>query len=167
MPEPHRKKTDLVKIIEDVVHLQKSRESSYAEIVFEKPEPIFLMIDSTMITQALTNLVKNAGEAIETYINVKNSMNYKPFIAIDVNDSKIETVIKITDNGIGLPKDRSRLFEPYVTTREKGTGLGLSIVKKIIEEHGGELTLEDAPALENEPKLGTAVTIKIFKNELK
>ena len=167
MPEPHRKKTNLVKIIEDVVHLQKSRESSYAEIVFEKPEPIFLMIDSTMITQALTNLVKNAGEAIETYINVKNSMNYKPFIAIDVNDSKIETVIKITDNGIGLPKDRSRLFEPYVTTREKGTGLGLSIVKKIIEEHGGELTLEDAPALENEPKLGTAVTIKIFKNELK
>ena len=163
MPEPHRKKTNLVKIIEDVVHLQKSRENSYAEIVFEKPEPIFLMIDSTMITQALTNLVKNAGEAIETYINVKNSMNYKPFIAIDVNDSKIETVIKITDNGIGLPKDRSRLFEPYVTTREKGTGLGLSIVKKIIEEHGGELTLEDAPALENEPKLGTAVTIKIFK----
>ena len=163
MPEPHRKKTDLVKIIEDVVHLQKSRENSYAEIVFEKPEPIFLMIDSTMITQALTNLVKNAGEAIETYINEKKSANYKPFIAIDVNDSKIETVIKITDNGIGLPKDRSRLFEPYVTTREKGTGLGLSIVKKIIEEHGGELTLEDAPALENEPKLGTAVTIKIFK----
>ena len=164
MPEPHRKKTDLVKIIEDVVHLQKSRESSYAEIVFEKPEPIFLMIDSTMITQALTNLVKNAGEAIETYINAKKSSNYKPFIIIDVNDSKIETIIKITDNGIGLPKDRSRLFEPYVTTREKGTGLGLSIVKKIIEEHGGELTLEDAPALENEPKLGTAVTIKIFKN---
>ena len=167
MPEPHRKKTNLVKIIEDVVHLQKSRENAYAEIIFEKPEPIFLMIDSTMITQALTNLVKNAGEAIETYINAKKSSNYKPFIAIDVNDSKIETVIKITDNGIGLPKDRSRLFEPYVTTREKGTGLGLSIVKKIIEEHGGELTLEDAPALENEPKLGTAVTIKIFKNELK
>ena len=167
MPEPHRKKTNLVKIIEDVVHLQKSRENSYAEIVFEKPEPIFLMIDSTMITQALTNLVKNAGEAIETYISAKKSSSYKPFIAIVVNDSKIETVIKITDNGIGLPKDRSRLFEPYVTTREKGTGLGLSIVKKIIEEHGGELTLEDAPALENEPKLGTAVTIKIFKNELK
>jgi two-component system, NtrC family, nitrogen regulation sensor histidine kinase NtrY len=164
MPEPHKKKTNLVKIIEDVVHLQKSRENSYAEIVFKKPEPIFLMIDSTMITQALTNLVKNAGEAIEAYINVKKSANYKPFITIDVNDSKIETVIKITDNGIGLPKDRSRLFEPYVTTREKGTGLGLSIVKKIIEEHGGELTLEDAPALENEPKLGTAVTIKIFKN---
>ena len=164
MPEPHRKKTNLVKIIEDVVHLQKSRENSYAEIVFKKPEPIFLMIDSTMITQALTNLVKNAGEAIEAYINVKKSANYKPFITIDVNDSKIETIIKITDNGIGLPKDRSRLFEPYVTTREKGTGLGLSIVKKIIEEHGGELTLEDAPALENEPKLGTAVIIKIFKN---
>ena len=100
-------------------------------------------------------------------VNTKKSFNYKPFIVIDVKDSKIETVIKITDNGIGLPKDRSRLFEPYVTTREKGTGLGLSIVKKIIEEHGGELILEDAPVLENEPRLGTAVTLKFFKNELK
>jgi two-component system, NtrC family, nitrogen regulation sensor histidine kinase NtrY len=167
MPEPQKKKTDLVKIINDVVHLQKSRESSFAEIIFEKPEAIFLMIDSTMITQALTNLVKNAGEAIETYINTKKNSNYKPFIVIDVKDSKIETVIKITDNGIGLPKNKSRLFEPYVTTREKGTGLGLSIVKKIIEEHGGELVLEDAPELENEVTLSTTVTIKLFKSELK
>ena len=55
-------------------------------------------------------------------------------------------VIRIADNGIGLPEDRARLFEPYVTTRDKGTGLGLPIVKKIIEEHGGTLVLEDAPA---------------------
>jgi two-component system nitrogen regulation sensor histidine kinase NtrY len=53
-------------------------------------------------------------------------------------------VIEIADNGIGLPPDRARLFEPYVTTREKGTGLGLPIVKKIIEEHGGTLELVDA-----------------------
>ena len=53
-------------------------------------------------------------------------------------------VLRISDNGIGLPEDRSRLFEPYVTTREKGTGLGLPIVKKIIEEHGGTLELDDA-----------------------
>ena len=55
-----------------------------------------------------------------------------------------EALITISDNGIGLPADRARLFEPYVTTREKGTGLGLPIVKKIIEEHGGSLVLTDA-----------------------
>jgi two-component system nitrogen regulation sensor histidine kinase NtrY len=54
-------------------------------------------------------------------------------------------VIRIMDNGIGLPEDRARLFEPYVTTRSSGTGLGLPIVKKIIEEHGGTLVLDDAP----------------------
>jgi two-component system nitrogen regulation sensor histidine kinase NtrY len=55
-----------------------------------------------------------------------------------------QAVILIEDNGVGLPEDRARLFEPYVTTRSKGTGLGLPIVKKIIEEHGGTLQLEDA-----------------------
>ena len=58
-------------------------------------------------------------------------------------------VLKISDNGIGLPQDRSRLFEPYVTTREKGTGLGLAIVGKIVEEHGGTLILEDSAPFEN------------------
>ena len=58
-----------------------------------------------------------------------------------------KAVIRIMDNGIGLPPDRARLFEPYVTTREKGTGLGLPIVKKIIEEHGGTLALLDAARL--------------------
>ena len=57
--------------------------------------------------------------------------------------------MEISDNGIGLPQDRSRLFEPYVTTREKGTGLGLAIVKKIVEEHGGVLKLEDSIPFEN------------------
>lgn len=64
--------------------------------------------------------------------------------------------ITVADNGIGLPEDRARLFEPYVTTREKGTGLGLPIVKKIIEEHGGRLTLEDAPVFDSELEKGGA-----------
>ena len=51
----------------------------------------------------------------------------------------------MVDNGIGLPKDnRSRLLEPYVTTRDKGTGLGLAIVGKILEDHGGGIELHDA-----------------------
>ena len=55
-------------------------------------------------------------------------------------------MITITDNGIGLPQDRDRIVEPYVTTREKGTGLGLAIVKKIIEEHGGDMTFSSTPS---------------------
>ena len=65
-------------------------------------------------------------------------------IRIESAEDGDHAVIRISDNGIGLPEDRARLFEPYVTTRDKGTGLGLPIVKKIIEEHGGTLTLEDA-----------------------
>ena len=71
-----------------------------------------------------------------------------------------ETVrITVADNGIGLPADRARLFEPYVTTRAKGTGLGLPIVKKIIEEHGGTMELEDAPPFETGAHAGAMATI--------
>jgi two-component system nitrogen regulation sensor histidine kinase NtrY len=64
-------------------------------------------------------------------------------------------IITIADNGIGLPEDRAKLFEPYVTTREKGTGLGLPIVKKIIDEHGGTLILTDAPAFDDTGSINT------------
>ena len=70
-------------------------------------------------------------------------------------------MIRIADNGTGLPPDRSRLFEPYVTTREKGTGLGLPIVKKIIEEHGGTLVLTDAPVFEGNPTAGAMAEIRL------
>jgi two-component system, NtrC family, nitrogen regulation sensor histidine kinase NtrY len=72
-------------------------------------------------------------------------------------------VIRIMDNGIGLPADRARLFEPYVTTREKGTGLGLPIVKKIIEEHGGTLTLLDAPVFDGNTRAGAMAEIVLPK----
>ena len=87
-----------------------------------------------MISQALINLLKNAGEAIESRIN--NDNHPEVFGQIEVNAISKENTVKISivDNGVGLPEDRNRLFEPYVTTRENGTGLGLAIVKKIIEE---------------------------------
>ena len=69
--------------------------------------------------------------------------------------------IRISDNGIGLPEDTSRLFEPYVTTRDKGTGLGLPIVKKIIEEHGGTLTLEPAIAFDDTDRRGAMAVIRL------
>ena len=71
-------------------------------------------------------------------------------LACEVHDDRV--AIEVEDNGQGLPhEDRERLFEPYVTTRAKGTGLGLAIVKKIMEEHGGELVLEDRPLRRGRP----------------
>ena len=70
-------------------------------------------------------------------------------------------VVRIADNGIGLPEDRARLFEPYVTTRSEGTGLGLPIVKKIIEEHGGSLSLEDAPVFDGQSHFGAMAVIRL------
>jgi two-component system nitrogen regulation sensor histidine kinase NtrY len=80
-------------------------------------------------------------------------------VRIDFLADDERATIRIADNGTGLPADRARLFEPYVTTREKGTGLGLPIVKKIIEEHGGTLSLHDAPVFEGNSHCGAMAEI--------
>jgi len=144
MPEPERRTVDLAKLVRDAVVLQ---ESAMPEVTLnaEIPDqPVAAELDATMIGQALTNLIKNAGEAIESYIEKSAPEGYEPEIRVSMLVDPRQVSITISDNGIGLPEDRARLFEPYVTTREKGTGLGLPIVKKIIEEHGGTLVLTDA-----------------------
>ena len=80
---------------------------------------------------------------------------------VDVAPGDARVTIRISDNGIGLPEDRAKLFEPYVTTREKGTGLGLPIVKKIIEEHGGSLQLVDAEPLDGSGQIGACAEISL------
>jgi two-component system nitrogen regulation sensor histidine kinase NtrY len=114
-------------------------------------------LDATMISQALTNLLKNGGEAIETYVEKQGDVAAQIQVALVLAED--EVTIRIADNGIGLPPDRARLFEPYVTTREKGTGLGLPIVKKIIEEHGGTLALLDAEVFEGNTHAGAMAEI--------
>ena len=114
-----------------------------------------------MISQALTNLIKNAGEAIEEIREKTAPAGYAPEIRVSLSPGEVFSTITIADNGAGLPPDRSRLFEPYVTTREKGTGLGLPIVKKIIEEHGGTLTLTDAPIFEGNTHAGAMAEIRL------
>lgn len=114
--------------------------------------------DGRMISQALGNILKNGGEAImaKSQMMRKNGQDHEGNIRVEwlLIDDFIH--IHIEDNGIGLPeKDRSRLVEPYVTTREKGTGLGLAIVTRILEEHSGEFLLSDAKTL-----TGARVTIK-------
>ena len=99
--------------------------------------------DSRMIGQALTNVLKNASEAIDGRRADTAGEKGRIVARLIVDDDGVS--IEVEDNGVGLPaKDRDRLTEPYVTTREKGTGLGLAIVKRILEDHGGELELTDA-----------------------
>ncbi|HMO09296.1 MAG TPA: PAS domain-containing sensor histidine kinase [Paracoccaceae bacterium] len=145
MPEPDRREEDLVRLLREAVALQSAGQPGVA-ITADLPEaPLVMELDATMIGQALTNLIKNAGEAIETLQQKGAPEGHAPEVRINLEVTPEVAVIRIMDNGIGLPPDRARLFEPYVTTRDKGTGLGLPIVKKIIEEHGGTLALLDAP----------------------
>uniref|UniRef100_UPI0035C8223B sensor histidine kinase n=1 Tax=Pseudooctadecabacter sp. TaxID=1966338 RepID=UPI0035C8223B len=122
---------------------------------------VWANVDRTMLTQALTNLIKNAGEAIETQLEKHPDVTVDPQIRIGMTTADDGAVITIADNGIGLPEDRAKLFEPYVTTRDKGTGLGLPIVKKIIDEHGGTLTLTDAPDFDNTGRHGAMAVITL------
>jgi two-component system nitrogen regulation sensor histidine kinase NtrY len=161
MPEPERREEDLGRLVRDAVILQQQGQPG-VRIRADLPEAEMPSdLDSTMIGQALTNLIKNAGEAIESLQNKGEVAALKPEIRVSAQPMGAAYEIRIADNGIGLPEDRARLFEPYVTTRDAGTGLGLPIVKKIIEEHGGTLTLEDAPVFDGNSHSGAMAVIRL------
>jgi two-component system, NtrC family, nitrogen regulation sensor histidine kinase NtrY len=159
MPEPDRRETDLTALLKASIMLQENGQPGVRFIRSLPAGEVMLDVDGTMIGQALTNLMKNAGEAIETYQEKGAPDGFIPEIRVDFQAGEEQVTIHIADNGTGLPPDRARLFEPYVTTREKGTGLGLPIVKKIIEEHGGTLTLLDAPIFEGNTHHGAMAEI--------
>jgi two-component system nitrogen regulation sensor histidine kinase NtrY len=163
MPEAVKQREDIVAILNQAVTLQQAGQPDVTFHIDIPDRVIPLSLDATMISQALTNLIKNAGEAIETRIEKGVSLDLKPAIAISLADQGTQVSVTISDNGIGLPQDRAKLFEPYVTTRDKGTGLGLPIVKKIIEEHGGVLRLDDAEPLGDTQRVGAAATIELPK----
>ena len=104
---------------------------------------IQLVCDRRQLGQALTNVVKNAVEAIETRRNRGDGSFEGDKVAVKVKEQGDQVVIDVTDTGIGLPEQRERLTEPYMTTRVRGTGLGLAIVKQIVEEHMGEIAFLD------------------------
>jgi two-component system nitrogen regulation sensor histidine kinase NtrY len=158
MPAPQPRSEDLGRILRDAVLLQRAGLPG-VELKLQAPDaPVMAEIDATMISQALINLIKNAGEAIETYKAETGDLTDPEIrVTLAVRDGRAE--IAVADNGIGLPDDRARLFEPYVTRRESGTGLGLPIVKKIIEEHGGTLDLTDAPVFEGQNHAGALARI--------
>jgi two-component system nitrogen regulation sensor histidine kinase NtrY len=146
MPVPVLKPEDLTAIVERAVFLERTAHSAINFTMNFASRPIMLRCDSRLTSQAVINIVKNAVEAIEARI-VESGKNPPGRIAISVDADAGKTVVTVEDNGKGLPKrGRERLTEPYVTTRSKGTGLGLAIVKKIMEDHQGELLLDDVEA---------------------
>jgi two-component system, NtrC family, nitrogen regulation sensor histidine kinase NtrY len=142
MPKAVMADEDVADTVRQVVFLLRV---AHPDIDFEvelPDEKIPARLDRRLISQALTNIVKNATEAIGA---VPPDQLGKGKIIVSAKRDGKDIVIDVIDNGIGLPKEnRARLLEPYVTTREKGTGLGLAIVNRILEEHGGRLDLRDA-----------------------
>jgi two-component system nitrogen regulation sensor histidine kinase NtrY len=146
MPTPVLKPEDLTAIVERAVFLERTAHSDIAFTLNFASRPVTVRCDTRLTSQAVINIVKNAVEAIEGRL-VETGPNPPGRITVSVVEDVGRTIVTVEDNGKGLPKrGRERLTEPYVTTRSKGTGLGLAIVKKIMEDHQGELTLEDAEA---------------------
>jgi two-component system nitrogen regulation sensor histidine kinase NtrY len=146
MPAPKFSEVDGAELLRQAVFAQRVAYPDIA-VELEEPEgPVKMMGDAGMIGQALLNVLKNAGEAVAA--RLVNAPGTPGVISARLVADEAHVTFEVEDNGVGLPaKDRDRLTEPYVTTREKGTGLGLAIVKRILEEHGGELRLGDALAL--------------------
>lgn len=140
MPKPNMAQNNAGEIVREAVFLfQVSRPDITFEIDIPK-KPLMMNCDERLIAQAVTNLVKNASEAIDAMDGTKG------IILTRARARAARVIIEVIDNGKGLPQEnRNRLVEPYMTTRDKGTGLGLAIVQKIAEQHDGQLQLRDAP----------------------
>ncbi len=142
MPKPVMMVDDITDTVRQVAFLQRVGNADIDIEVEIGEDPMPARFDRRLISQGLTNIIKNAGEAVAA---VPANQLGRGRIVVSAARIDSEIVIDVIDNGIGLPKEnRSRLLEPYVTTREKGTGLGLAIVGKILEEHGGRIELRDA-----------------------
>ena len=156
MPSPVMKRENAQELLQQAVFLQRV---SHPQIAFETHLPkelVWFECDGRLVSQALINVIKNATEGIGS--RVDNGDDTPGRIAVTIEATESNVAFKVVDNGIGLPAEhRHRLTEPYVTTRAKGTGLGLAIVRKIMEDHGGELVLEDAP----EDAKGAQVTLSL------
>jgi two-component system nitrogen regulation sensor histidine kinase NtrY len=142
MPKAVLADEDVADTVRQVVFLLRVAHSDIDFNVDLEAETMTARFDRRLISQALTNIIKNATEAIGA---VPPAELERGRITVRARRDGKDVVVDVIDNGIGLPKEnRSRLLEPYVTTREKGTGLGLAIVGRILEEHGGRIELRDA-----------------------
>ena len=164
IPKPVMETNDLRDAIMDSVILFRESHGNVVYGLALPDAPVLASFDRRLLSQAVTNLVKNATEAVETAMDGDPTRRGRVDIALDIGE---RVAISVSDNGPGLPKqNRSRLLEPYVTTKgHKGTGLGLAIVQKITEQHGGELLLDDAEVTPERPS-GARVTLSFPRSIL-
>jgi two-component system nitrogen regulation sensor histidine kinase NtrY len=142
MPTPVMHRENAQELLHQAMFLQRVANPQVAYDTLAPKEPVWFEADGRLVSQALTNVIKNAGEGIASRILTGDDTPGRIVVAIEPADDRV--VFRVTDNGIGLPAEhRHRLTEPYVTTRAKGTGLGLAIVRKIMEDHGGDIALRD------------------------
>ena len=159
MPEPDCRPTDFGDFLRGTVLLQESGQPDVKFTLDLPDETLWIDADASMIGRAVTNLLKNAGESIGD--RKAQQPDHRGEVRISATQTDRSVVVEISDNGTGLPEDRARLLEPYVTNRVSGTGLGLSIVVKTIEEHGGTFALIDAEAFDEEARPGAKAVIKL------
>lgn len=155
MPKPVFHDESLIDIARQSLFLHEVAHPAI-RFALETPDAAHLVCDRRQIGQALTNIVKNAVEAVEA----RDPGAPEGEVAMGLRDEDRTLTLTVADNGIGLPVERDRIVEPYMTTRARGTGLGLAIVKKIIEEHCGTIAFDDRPGG------GTIVTIVFDKAAL-
>ena len=120
MPAPRHRLVDLMGVIRDAVHLQQSGRPDITYVLDAPDHEVMASVDETLISQALTNLLKNGAEAIDELTEKHSDRAFQPKLNVIVTDIDGAVLIQVQDNGIGLPSQRARLFEPYVTHKEKG-----------------------------------------------
>jgi two-component system nitrogen regulation sensor histidine kinase NtrY len=152
MPHPVIKSEDLGRVAREAMVLQRNARPEIDWVTDIPDRGPIAPCDRRLIGQALTNLLTNAADAIAMRDGAGR-------IEVSVAQVGEELRVRVADDGVGLPEDRGRLTEPYVTHKAKGTGLGLAIVKKIMEDHGGRLVLEDRVPRDDWGGPGTAATL--------
>ncbi len=158
LPKPVFRDEDALDLVRQAVFLQEVAHSGIAfNVASSELIDREVRCDRHQFGQAMTNVLKNAVEAVEARA-AEAKGKYAGEIAVTMRDAGEAIVVTIEDNGVGLPADRDRITEPYVTTREKGTGLGLAIVNKIVDEHGGDMSFASAPSG------GTRVTLRFARD---
>lgn len=145
MPKPTFREESLNGIVKQALFLAEVASPNIEFKMSAPKEEIRIDCDGRQISQAMTNILKNAVESISDQANVdgkKANGNKIGHINISLKKADGLAEIMVEDDGSGFPDDQiEKLVEPYVTTREKGTGLGLAIVRKIMEDHRGQIKL--------------------------
>ncbi len=160
LPKPVFREEDALDLVRQSLFLQEvAHPQVNYSLITEQAGPFPISCDRHQLGQAMTNVLKNAVEAVEARSKMAEP-DFRGKISVEVSDQDGDLVVIVEDNGIGLPQDRDRIVEPYVTTREKGTGLGLAIVNKIVEEHGGDMNFSTATGG------GTRVSLRFARSPL-